>query len=117
MRERILRLNRRELIAGLGAVLAAPALPRGAMADASRGLALQAKPDSLALRPGQPATAIWSLTGGEGSGELRFKRGDTLQVQLGNATKAPTAVNWRGVDGVSASEPLLAPPALQPAGD
>src|ERR1700761_9190868 len=102
-------LDRRALLAGLGAALVAPALPAWA---ASPVLALQAKPDTLALRPGQPPTAIWSLAGGDA--ELRFKRGDTLQLQLGNATKAPMALVWRGSAGAPASEPLLARPPLQP---
>src|ERR1700761_1620783 len=108
-----LGLDRRALLAGLGAVFATPALPFRALA-ASPVVSLQAKPDTLALRPGQPATPIWSLAGGQGDQEsavLRFKRGDILQVQLGNATKA---LNWRGIDGVPASEPLLARVPLQP---
>ena len=99
------RLDRRELVAGLGAALIAPALPSRAAAEGV--LALQARADTLDLRPGQPATAIWSLGGGTHA-ELRFQRGETLQVQLGNATTAPLALNWHGIDGVPASEPLLA---------
>ena len=89
MAKRILRfggrLDRRELMAGLGAALLAPARPARAAAEGPPVLALQAKSDALDLRPGQPATAIWSLAGGRGNAELRFKRGDTLQIQLGNA--------------------------------
>ena len=109
-------LDRRALLAGLGAALAAPAL-RSRASAASPVLSLEARPDTLALRPGQPATPICSLAGGQGdqaSTELRFKRGDILQVQLGNATKAPIALNWHGIDGVPASEPLLARAPLRP---
>jgi FtsP/CotA-like multicopper oxidase with cupredoxin domain len=120
MTERILRpdgrrggrLDRRELMAGLGATLAAPALPSRAAAAGSPALALQARPDTLALRPGQAPTQVWSLAGGQDA--LRFKRGDTLQVQLGNATTAPIALDWHGIDGVPASEPLLARAPLKP---
>ena len=68
-------------------------------------LALQARTDALDLRPGQPPTAITSLAATPG--DLRFKRGDTLQIQLGNETAMPIALNWHGIDGVPASEPLL----------
>jgi len=120
MAKRILRpdgrlgrgLDRRQLMAGLGAVLVAPALPSRAAGE--RPLALQAKADTIDLRPGQPATAIRALAGGPGNAELRFKRGDTLQIQLGNTTTAPVALNWRGIDGVPASEPLLARSPLAP---
>ena len=122
MTERILRpdgrrggrLDRRELMAGLGAALAAPALLSRAAAAGSPALALRARPDTLALRPGQAPTPIWSLASGQDA--LRFKRGDTLQVQLGNATTAPIALDWHGIDGVSASEPLLARAPLKPQG-
>ena len=105
-------LDRRALMAGLGAALVAPALPSRAAAEGSPVLALQAKADTLDLRPGQPATVISSLVGGQD--ELRFKRGDALQIRLGNATTAPVALNWRGIDGVPASEPLLARSPLGP---
>jgi FtsP/CotA-like multicopper oxidase with cupredoxin domain len=107
-------LDRRELMAGLGAVLLAPARPARAAAEGEPVLALQAKSDALGLRPGQPATAIWSLATGRGSAELRFKRGDTLQIQSGNATTAQIALNWHGIDGVPACEPFLARPPLAP---
>jgi FtsP/CotA-like multicopper oxidase with cupredoxin domain len=107
-------LDRRELMAGLGAAMVAPALPSPAAAEAPPVLALQAKADALDLRPGQPATAIWSLAGGHGNTELRFRRGDALRIQLGNATTAPVALNWHGIDGVPAGEPLLARLPLAP---
>src|SRR5665213_1406918 len=107
-------LDRRELMAGLGALVAAPALPSRAAAEGSPALALQAKAGTLDLRPGQPATAIWSLAKGRGNAELRFRWDDALQVQLGNATMAPIALNWRGIDGVPACEPLLARSPLAP---
>jgi FtsP/CotA-like multicopper oxidase with cupredoxin domain len=122
MAKRILRVegrpgrgvDRRELLAGLGAALVTPALPSRAAAEGPPVLALQAKADALDLRPGQPATAIWSLATGRGNAELRFKRGDTLQIQFGNATTAQFALNWHGIDGVPACEPLLARPPLAP---
>ncbi|HEY3793350.1 MAG TPA: multicopper oxidase domain-containing protein [Bradyrhizobium sp.] len=101
-------------MAGLGAALIAPALPSRATAEGRPELALQARADALDLRPGQPATAITSLAAPRGNTELRFRRGEALQIQLGNETTAPIALNWHGIDGVSASEPLLARTPLAP---
>jgi FtsP/CotA-like multicopper oxidase with cupredoxin domain len=113
MADRICRLDRRELMAGLGAALVSPALASRAAAEPRSVLALQAKADTLDLRPGRPATPITSLAAPENTA-LRFKRGEALQIQLGNETTAPIAVNWHGIDGVPASEPLVARGPLGP---
>jgi FtsP/CotA-like multicopper oxidase with cupredoxin domain len=113
-------LDRRELMAGLGAVALAPTWPVAGRAQGNPqgnpqgrpSLALQAKPDSLALRPGIAATPIWSLQGPE----LTFKRGDTLAVDFGNGLPAPAVLNWRGIDGVPAAEPLTGRPPLAAGG-
>jgi FtsP/CotA-like multicopper oxidase with cupredoxin domain len=110
MADRIFRPDRRALMAGLAAATISPLLPSVAVAEARASLALQAKAGAMALRPGQPDTPIWSI--GAENGALRFKRGDTLGVNLANDTTAPVALNWHGLDGVPASEPLLAGPAL-----
>jgi FtsP/CotA-like multicopper oxidase with cupredoxin domain len=39
---------------------------------------------------------------------LRFKRGDSLEVALENELPVPAVLNWRGIGGVPAAEPLLA---------
>jgi len=108
------RFDRRELIAGLGAALVGPALPSGATASEPPVLALQAKASAISLRPGQPATPISSLATAPGYAPLHLKRGDPLQMQLENGTAAPIALNWHGIDGVPASEPLLAGAPLAP---
>jgi hypothetical protein len=41
---------------------------------------------------------------------LRFKRGDALEITLGNDTAGAGAPNWRGIDGVPAAEPLAGQP-------
>jgi FtsP/CotA-like multicopper oxidase with cupredoxin domain len=110
MADRIFRPDRRALMAGLGAAAVSPLLPSLAAAEARASLALQAKASVIALRPGQPDTPIWSI--GAENGALRFKRGDTLGVNLANDTIAPIALNWHGLDGVPATEPLLTGPAL-----
>jgi FtsP/CotA-like multicopper oxidase with cupredoxin domain len=112
MAERIFRPDRRELMAGLGATAISSLLPSLAVADARPSLALQAKASAIALRPRQPDTPIWSI--GTQNDVPRFKRGDTLAVNLTNDTGGAVALNWHGLDGVPATEPLLAGPALAP---
>jgi FtsP/CotA-like multicopper oxidase with cupredoxin domain len=97
-------LDRRELMAGLGAAGLVPLWPISGLAQQRSALALQARNELLALRPGAPETPIWSL----GSPELRFKRGDTLDVAFANETPLAAVINWRGLDGVPAAEPLTA---------
>ena len=97
-------LDRREIMAGLGAVALAPIWPVTARAQGRASATLQARADSLALRPGAPATPIWSLQGPE----LRFKRAEPVEIAFGNDLPAPTVLHWRGLDGASAVEPLLA---------
>ncbi len=95
-------LDRRELMAGLGAAALTPLWPTAGLAQGRPALALQARPDSLPLRAGAPATPIWSLQGPE----LRFKRGDTVDIAFGNELPVPAVLDWRGLDGTPAAEPL-----------
>src|SRR5262249_36641529 len=73
-------LARRDLMAALGAAALGPALPATARAQGRTAVALQAKADRILLRPGGPETPVWSL----GSSDLRFKRGEVLDVTFGN---------------------------------
>jgi FtsP/CotA-like multicopper oxidase with cupredoxin domain len=97
-------LDRRELMAGLGAAALVPLWPISGLAQQRSALALQARSELLALRAGAPETPVWSL----GSPELRFKRGDTLDVAFANEMPLPAVINWRGLDGVPAAAPLTA---------
>ncbi len=108
MADRIFRLDRRELLAGLGAAALGPAMPGIAAAQGRPRLMLQAKAGVIALRPGQPETPIWSLQGSPPDPGLRFKRGDELEITLQNDLPVPTVLNWHGLDGVPAAEPLTA---------
>jgi FtsP/CotA-like multicopper oxidase with cupredoxin domain len=112
MTGRIARLDRRELMAGLGVAILAPGLTRIAAAQARAPLALQAKAGTIALRPGEPDTAIWSLQGGPDR-HFRFKRGDQLEITLENGLPGPTGLNWHGI-GVPTAEPLVARGPLAP---
>jgi FtsP/CotA-like multicopper oxidase with cupredoxin domain len=109
MSDHIFRPNRRAVMTGLAAA-ALQAPNKAAGAEAPSPLTLRCKSDVLELRDGQPATPVWSL----GNQPLRFKRGDRPQITLVNDLTVPAVLNWRGIDGVAALEPLLASSALAP---
>ncbi len=115
MADRIPGLDRRALMAGLGAAMLVPTMARIAAAQGRRSLTLQAKPNLLALRPGAPETPIWSLPSPVSEPALRFRQGDELDLGLENQLPVPLVLNWRGLDGVAAAEPLLPRPPLAPA--
>jgi len=114
MADRIFRLDRRELLAGLAATALGAAVPAFAAAQTRLSLKLQAKTGSMALRPGQPETPIWSLQSSPPDPGLRFRRGDELEIALQNDLPVPAALNWRGLDGVPAAEPLAGRSSLAP---
>ena len=97
------RPNRRAVVAGLAAA-ALQAPNSAASAEEAPRLALRCRSDVLRLRENGPATDVWSL----GDQPLRFKRGDRPEITLANDLPKPIVLNWRGVDGVAAVEPLLA---------
>ena len=114
MAGRIFPFNRRELLTGLGAAVLGPAMPATAFAEDRPSLALRAKAHAIALRPGGPDTPIWSLGGLTSDPTLRFKRGDAIEVTLGNELPVPAALIWRGIDGVPTAEPLAVRKPLAP---
>ena len=97
------------MLAGLGA-FALPALSAAVAAEESSQWALRARPGALVLRTGEPATRVWSLD----APPSRFRRGDVAQISFANDLPVSTVLNWRGIDGVSACEPLLVRPPLVP---
>jgi FtsP/CotA-like multicopper oxidase with cupredoxin domain len=109
MSDHIFRPDRRVVLAGLGAI-AFRGPSAAAKIEGPPPLALRAQPASLALQEGKAATPIWS----PGSEALRFKRGSSAQITLTNDLPVPLVLNWRGVDGIAATEPLLGKPALGP---
>ena len=114
MADRTLRLNRRKLMAGLGIAALGPAMPRIAAAERRPSLMLQAKAGDLALRPGRPDTAIWSLAGPTPEPAFRFERGEELEIALQNDLPVPMVLNWHGIAGAPAAEPLTARRPLAP---
>ena len=101
-------------MAGLGAAVLGPALASIAGAQGRPSLTLRANAGVIALRPGGPDTPIWSLQGPTPDAGLRFKRGDELEITLQNQLPVPTVLNWHGIDGVPAAEPLAARASLGP---
>ena len=112
MTDRVFPLNRRRLLAGLGAAVLGPAMPSVAAAQGRTPLMLRAKLGVAALRPGQPDTPVWSLLTPTPDAGLRFRRGDQLELMLENDLPVPVVLNWHGIDGAAAAEPLAARPPL-----
>ncbi|WP_249780830.1 multicopper oxidase domain-containing protein [Bradyrhizobium sp. dw_78] len=118
MADRILRPNRRRLMAGLGvtalgAVLRPtldPAFPRlllpAAWAQPQPGLALHARIDVDASNPAKPDALSWLLNGVAQADAGKSRRGDTIEFTLCNDLTVPMALTWHGLDGVLAAEPL-----------
>ena len=47
---------------------------------------------------------------------MRFKRGDIVDIAFGNELPVPAMLNWRGIDGAPAVEPLTGRPPLAAGG-
>jgi FtsP/CotA-like multicopper oxidase with cupredoxin domain len=75
---------------------------------------LQAKAGAIGLRPGEANTPIWSLPGPTPERDISLKRGDELEITLGNELPVPTVLNWHGLDGVAAAEALTTRLPLSP---
>jgi FtsP/CotA-like multicopper oxidase with cupredoxin domain len=112
MARRFFPLHRRGLLAGLGTAAASVLLPRFSPARATQAFLLRARPDTVDLRPGQTPAAVWSL----GGSVPRFRRAEQ-EMWFQNDLPAPAALDWRGLDGVAATEPWLgqapAPPGAK----
>ena len=108
MTKRVFPLTRRRLLAGLSATVLGPVMTSLATAQGRPTLMLQAKPGTAALRPGQPDTPVWSLLPSSPETGMRFRRGDQLEILLGNDLPVPVVLNWHGLDGAPAAEPLAA---------
>jgi FtsP/CotA-like multicopper oxidase with cupredoxin domain len=108
MAQRIFLSDRRQLLAGLGAAALAPGLGLIAAAKAAQSIALEAKADILDAGPTGPHPAVWSLSGPRTDRSIRARRGDTLEVTLQNDLPVPVTLDWRGIAGAAAAEPLVA---------
>ena len=70
-----------------------PAPPKGVPALALAGQACQ----SRAASPARPRRRSGHLQGPE----LRFKRGETVEIAFANELPVPAVLDWRGLDGVA----------------
>lgn len=108
MADDIFRPSRRAVLAGLGAATLGPRAVPAAEQYPSR--ALRAKPGLLTLRAGEADTPIWSLAGGN----LHFRQGERADITFANELPVPMVLNWRGIDGALAAEPLVSRAPLAP---
>lgn len=97
-------LDRRALMAGIGAAALAPLWPAEGFAQARPAVSLKATPASLAVRSGAAPTPVWALEGPE----LGFGRGETAEIVVGNELPLPALFDISGLDGAAAAEPLIA---------
>lgn len=104
MKPRFFDPTRREVLAGLGAS-AAGLMAGGAAPPVTAQVLLQAKPATLALRPGQPATPIWELAAASHTRGVRLKRGDRCEVVFRNDLPVPLAPVWYGLNGAAVADP------------
>lgn len=105
-------MDRRALVSGLGAISLGLLLPRGSAAQGRPTVAIQARQGSVALRAGGPETPVWMVA----APEMRLRRGEELQVEFANDLNVTAGLDWRGIDGVPAIEPLIGRRLLAPAG-
>lgn len=105
-------MDRRALVRGFGAICLGLLLPRGSAAQGRPTVAIQARRGSLALRAGGPETPVWMLA----APAMRFRRGEELQVEFANDLNVTAGLDWRGIAGVPAIEPLIGRRLLAPAG-
>jgi FtsP/CotA-like multicopper oxidase with cupredoxin domain len=108
MTDRIPALDRRVLLAGLGATALGSASIPMLRAQTPPALALHAKTEASASDSMRPDALLWSLSGSARDDAGKLKRGDNLEFTLWNELATPLALNWRGLDGVPAAEPLTA---------
>ncbi|HEY0327892.1 MAG TPA: multicopper oxidase domain-containing protein [Rhodopseudomonas sp.] len=108
-------LDRRRLIAGLGAAALLAALPQPLIAATARAATLRAGKGLAALREGHPDTSVARLSALPPDAALRFRRGDELALRLENGLAEPAIFGWRGIAD-SRAEPLLVRRAIASGG-
>jgi FtsP/CotA-like multicopper oxidase with cupredoxin domain len=107
-------LDRRELLAALGATALGQCTPGLATAQGRSRVTLEAKAGVIAPSPGQSQIPIWALKSSPPDPVLRFRKGDELELMLENGLAVATMLNWHGLDGMAAAEPLIARSPLLP---
>jgi FtsP/CotA-like multicopper oxidase with cupredoxin domain len=109
--------SRRHFLAGTGAAMMWPTASLAQQPQIQpKSFVLRAAPLTIPLRPGQPETGISGLIA-EGTGAVpTFARGDEVAVTFRNDLPIPVALNWHGLDGNPAAEPLTGRPFLAAGG-
>src|SRR5947209_10230940 len=95
-----MRVSRRALLAGAGAVALGSALPlRGSFADAEiKEYRLTAEPATVNLAgDGYPDTSVWSYGGSVPGRELRVRQGEPVRIIVSNKLGEDTTVHWHGI--------------------
>jgi FtsP/CotA-like multicopper oxidase with cupredoxin domain len=103
--------DRRRFMAAFGAFGLSAAMSRASAGQAGQTLRLEATPTTILLRPGEGPIPIWGLE--TSAAPLRLKTGQ-LDVTFRNGLPAPAVLDWRGIDGAPAAEPLAARPPVPP---
>jgi FtsP/CotA-like multicopper oxidase with cupredoxin domain len=106
------RPDRRALMTGLGATSVGLLLPGRSLGQERPPVAIAARRGTLGIRSGGPETPVWMLE----APELRFRRGESPQVEFANDLTVPVALDWRGIDGAPALQPFISRRLLAPAG-
>jgi FtsP/CotA-like multicopper oxidase with cupredoxin domain len=107
----IISLDRRKLMTGLAAVAMNPVVV--ARTQERKGLRLSANDLDPFNTTIDAESAVWSLFGPPPDhGVPIFRRGDELEITFINLLPVAAALNWRGIDGIPAAEPLFKPPPL-----
>jgi FtsP/CotA-like multicopper oxidase with cupredoxin domain len=113
-----LKVNRRSLLKGAGAVAGSAILPSFAMTAGNDGfITLEARPGKASLRGARkPRTRIWSYNGTAPGPEIRVKQGEEVRVRLVNKLSQPTTIHWHGVRMINAMDgvPGLTQEAVPP---
>src|SRR6202000_1497307 len=104
--DQILRPDRRRLLAGLGAAVFASRILPPVAAQTQPGLALHARIDPQSEYPVKPDVLTWLVNGARQEAPHFTAGGDSPEFTLSNDLPVPVALHWRGVDGLSAAEPL-----------
>lgn len=73
-------------------------------------------PAPLSLGPDHQETTVWSLRTVGSSQIPRFRQGESVDAVVTNGLPAPLVLNWRGMDGATAIEPLTGRSPISPGG-
>jgi FtsP/CotA-like multicopper oxidase with cupredoxin domain len=95
-----MRVSRRALLLGAGAVGLTGALPsRRSYADqAAKDYRLAAQPATVNLTGnGYPSTAVWAYDGTVPGPELRVRQGKPVRITVVNKLAEDTTVHWHGI--------------------